>query len=522
MKKAKIHRALAVILMLIILTTTSVSAIVLQKKNTWLENKLKQGYTPEDAYSLMAIFHLADENYSTAVENKYKKLGSWDAVAEDYGINLVDFHAFIESQLNMAERLTVPDEIYEEMVVEGMSFDECRDFAIMTYNAKIDIETTWAAHKEGKTIDNLIKERTANKTAKSQAATDLAMGKITEAEYIEKMQTLAPEMTDQEIMKFAEDTATDWVTFRTAASGITPEELEMGAQAGFTSSQQILQLCRLKDAEDISTLSFSEMLELVKNGQSVDNVIKDNLSQEKIDALRAENQNQESVTTPPIIEDNTNNNQIKENAPTTPEVITPPTIPSDTSNDKTTESNRFIDLKNHDWAENAVNALADDGIIRGTSANTFSPENNITRADYAVLLVRAFELKSDNVESFTDVCSTDYFAAELAVAKNTGIVGGIGENKFAPRNSITRQDMMVIAYRALNTLGVELKPAEVIIPADNYADFTDVSGYAHEAVSALINSGLVNGKSGNIAPAAFTTRAEVAVFIDRILTYISK
>jgi len=52
-----------------------------------------------------------------------------------------------------------------------------------------------------------------------------------------------------------------------------------------------------------------------------------------------------------------------------------------------------------------------------------------------------------------------------------------------------------------------------------YPDFTTVADYAKEAVSALIGAGLVNGKSGRIAPTDYTTRAEVAVLIKRILDY---
>ena len=183
---------------------------------------------------------------------------------------------------------------------------------------------------------------------------------------------------------------------------------------------------------------------------------------------------------------------------------------------------RFTDISNHAWAADAIHTLADDGIIRGTTSDTYSPGRNITRADFASLLVRAFELKSDNTENFADVSASDYFAAELAVARNTGIVNGIGDNKFAPRNTITRQDMMVIVYRALNSLPLEGKVApqatdEVL---SQYPDFDTVASYAKEAVSALISAGLVNGKSGRIAPTDYTTRAEVAVLIKRMLDYI--
>ncbi|MBE6965852.1 MAG: hypothetical protein E7441_07450 [Ruminococcaceae bacterium] len=217
---------------------------------------------------------------------------------------------------------------------------------------------------------------------------------------------------------------------------------------------------------------------------------------------------------------------------------------------------QFTDLGNHAWAADAINTLAADEIIKGTSASTYSPANNITRADFALLLVRAFKLESDNAENFADVSANDYFAPELAIARNTGIVGGVGENKFAPRNSITRQDMMVIVYRALQSLGnepplpkgseaernvgaamndspVDYQNRDVTEPGEmgavedgggispsQYPDFTTVAPYAREAVSALIGAGLVNGKSGHIAPLDYTTRAEVAVLVKRMLDYI--
>jgi len=177
---------------------------------------------------------------------------------------------------------------------------------------------------------------------------------------------------------------------------------------------------------------------------------------------------------------------------------------------------RFTDLGNHSWAVDAINTLAAAGIIKGTSASTFSPSANITRADFALLLVRAFKFTSDNTENFADVQSGDYFAPELAIARNNGIVGGIGDNKFAPRNTITRQDMMVIIYRALQTLNAGFG----IYDEPNYEDFATVADYAKEAVSALIGEGIVNGKSGRIAPTDYTTRAEIAVLIKRVLEYM--
>ncbi|MBQ6902755.1 MAG: S-layer homology domain-containing protein, partial [Oscillospiraceae bacterium] len=86
---------------------------------------------------------------------------------------------------------------------------------------------------------------------------------------------------------------------------------------------------------------------------------------------------------------------------------------------------------------------------------------------------------------------------------------------------ITRQDMMVIVYRALSsTLVGEGLRALPLTDEVSYPDFDTVAEYAREAVTFLISEGLVNGKNGRIDPTAYTTRAEVAVLLKRILDYI--
>ena len=70
-------------------------------------------------------------------------------------------------------------------------------------------------------------------------------------------------------------------------------------------------------------------------------------------------------------------------------------------------------------------------------------------------------------------------------------------------------------------LNVEVKENDAA-KADTYEDFAGVSDYAKDAVEALVNAGLVNGKNGNIAPTDYTTRAEVAVLLKRILEYVKQ
>ncbi|MBR5272751.1 MAG: S-layer homology domain-containing protein, partial [Clostridia bacterium] len=87
------------------------------------------------------------------------------------------------------------------------------------------------------------------------------------------------------------------------------------------------------------------------------------------------------------------------------------------------------------------------------------------------------------------------------------------ETNFAPNAQITRQDMMVIIYRALNAAGIKVEKAQ----SPTFSDANAVASYAKEAVETLTGAGIIAGSNGKINPKANTTRAEVAVVLDRIL-----
>ena len=83
---------------------------------------------------------------------------------------------------------------------------------------------------------------------------------------------------------------------------------------------------------------------------------------------------------------------------------------------------------------------------------------------------------------------------------------------------ISREEMMVMLYRALKAAGIELSATVEL----NHSDFDEVSDYAKEAVSALIKSGLIAGSNGKINPKGKATRAEVAVVLSRINVLLNK
>ena len=280
--KKKIYAIIITLIVMASITTMTVLAKTIH--HDWVTRTVNKGYTETDAYSIMAIIALSDENVFAFVEQKYKELGTWEKVCEHYNVDLEEFNVFVENQIQTAKNLEIPDDIYNEMKASGMTDEECKEFSRLSYNARIDIATTWEAKQNGKTINDLIKERTELKTAQGQAATDLAVGKITEKEYLAKMRELSPDMPMSEIIQFAAKHKKHWMAVRKAGSGISDEEIALAEKAGMT---DFFAICRMKDAERFSNLTYAEMVAEVKKGADVDKVIKDNMSASKIESERA-------------------------------------------------------------------------------------------------------------------------------------------------------------------------------------------------------------------------------------------
>jgi len=189
----------------------------------------------------------------------------------------------------------------------------------------------------------------------------------------------------------------------------------------------------------------------------------------------------------------------------------------DEGEDKDDTVKTFTDLDGYRWAENAIQFLASKGIVKGTSETTFSPGNNIIRADFIVLIVRAFGFTADVDDNFSDVDPSAYYYEAVGIAKKLGITSGVGNNKFNPKEKISRQDMMVLLYRALKIAGIDVYAGSGS-ELDRFSDKANIAPYAVEAIQALVANGIVRGDGTSINPLGNATRAEAAVLI--YTTYI--
>mgnify|MGYP000320642903 CR=1 FL=1 len=176
---------------------------------------------------------------------------------------------------------------------------------------------------------------------------------------------------------------------------------------------------------------------------------------------------------------------------------------------------RFEDLANVTWAKGPVEVMASKGIIAGNGNNTFSPERNITRGDFLLLLVKTLGLTASVDSNFSDVKSTDYYYDAIGIAKKLGLANGTGNNTFEPQKEISRQDMMVLAARAMK-IANKLDRLGDAGDLQTFEDKNEIADYAALDVASLVKEGLVKGNGASIEPQKCTTRAEAAVLLYRV------
>ncbi|MDD6213777.1 MAG: S-layer homology domain-containing protein [Firmicutes bacterium] len=133
------------------------------------------------------------------------------------------------------------------------------------------------------------------------------------------------------------------------------------------------------------------------------------------------------------------------------------------------------------WAKNAVNYFKSKEYISGDGENCFRPNSNITREEFATLLITTFEYEINTSDGgFTDTTTESWYYDYVASAKHYGISDGKNDGSFGVGENITRADMAVMSYRAyLSAKGdLPIKNAATV-----FKDFYAIPEYAVNAVS---------------------------------------
>ena len=176
------------------------------------------------------------------------------------------------------------------------------------------------------------------------------------------------------------------------------------------------------------------------------------------------------------------------------------------TNGQNEQKGSFNDMTSAHWAYETVEALKAKGVVSGDQNGNFNPENNITREEFAKMIVLAFGLYDENAEcAFADTKDHWSYRYVASLYKN-GITNGIDADTFGVGLKITREDMATLCAKAAKLAVKE--------GALSFADASDVSDYASGYVASLCESGAVKGFEDNtFKPKNNATRAEASSVI---------
>ena len=173
----------------------------------------------------------------------------------------------------------------------------------------------------------------------------------------------------------------------------------------------------------------------------------------------------------------------------------------------------FDDIQNH-WCQKYVEVMASKGIIKGYTDRFFGVHDNISRADYLTLHIRALGISAEVDDNFADVETDKYYYETLGTAKKLGLVN-IKDDLFRPDEPITREDMMVFTASVLNFSNGYIHHG-TIEDLNQYTDVDSISPEAVESVAILVKEGIIEGNNNELFPKNYLTRAEAATVLYRM------
>ena len=113
------------------------------------------------------------------------------------------------------------------------------------------------------------------------------------------------------------------------------------------------------------------------------------------------------------------------------------------------QSNAYSDVKTGDWFNNAVSTLSNAGIIAGYEDGSFRPNGYITRAEFATIAARFFDVTYNGKDLFPDI-SGHWAKDYINQAANKGFVNGYEDGTFKPDRNITRAEAVTLVNRTLD------------------------------------------------------------------------
>ena len=187
----------------------------------------------------------------------------------------------------------------------------------------------------------------------------------------------------------------------------------------------------------------------------------------------------------------------------------------------------FTDVRPSDWFFPYVHFVFENNIMLGTSSTTFAPNANFTRAMTVAALYRmvhggtAIEVPYAQIRQiFSDVPTDTWFSHYVAWAYDNDIVVGVGDNRFAPNDNVTREQFATLVYRLADSRG-QVQSAHESPQWSNFTDQQQVSPWAESPLRWANYHGTITGRTfTTIVPDGNATRAEAAAILMRYMQMV--
>ncbi|MBR5381023.1 MAG: S-layer homology domain-containing protein [Oscillospiraceae bacterium] len=181
----------------------------------------------------------------------------------------------------------------------------------------------------------------------------------------------------------------------------------------------------------------------------------------------------------------------------------------------------YTDVSEDDWYYEAVDWAVSEGLMNGMDEDTFAPEDSGTRSTVVTMLWRLAGEPEAEKSGFKDLDADSWYETAVNWAAEAGIVLGTSEDTFSPDEPITREQVAVILYRYAQAQGLGFKGMWMF--RLDYSDAGDISDYAYEAMCWMTMHGVIRGMGdGTAAPQAEATRAQIATMFMRFAEEISQ
>lgn len=204
-------------------------------------------------------------------------------------------------------------------------------------------------------------------------------------------------------------------------------------------------------------------------------------------------------------------------SPVTAPSPSPVTAPSPTP----VKAVNFSDVPDDFWARPYIEALAERNIVVGFKDDTFRPNQPVTRAEFAVLLAKAFDQKAvANVPNYRDVPSKFWAASAIQETTRSGFLQGYPRTVFEPNQQIPRVQTLVALTSGLGLTSTSASSQVLNV----YQDARNIPKYATQSVAAATQQGLVVNYPNLrlLNPNQKATRAEVAAMVYQALVQAGK